>query len=141
MNNSQSCDVNLMSSTSICLWPGFVLLQLPHLHDKTSLVRLFLVRIYYNGVCSKVFAAAVFLLFLSFSLHRGRFHENVIFVLYICLKQLSNSRHTNKGIIIFFSFLVCIQEAFKRSNNWLPPPWAIMAMVILGFNEFMMLLK
>ncbi|KAF4362476.1 hypothetical protein CsatB_001403 [Cannabis sativa] len=33
------------------------------------------------------------------------------------------------------------QEAHKRSNNWLPPPWAIAAMVILGFNEFMLLLK
>ncbi|KAK7332534.1 hypothetical protein VNO80_29287 [Phaseolus coccineus] len=36
---------------------------------------------------------------------------------------------------------ISAQEAFKRSNNWLPPPWAIMALVILGFNEFMMLLK
>ncbi|KAG4387719.1 hypothetical protein GLYMA_09G021400v4 [Glycine max] len=36
---------------------------------------------------------------------------------------------------------ISAQEAYKRSNNWLPPPWAIMAMVILGFNEFMMLLK
>ncbi|XLT03223.1 hypothetical protein HN51_052574 [Arachis hypogaea] len=36
---------------------------------------------------------------------------------------------------------ISAQEAFKRSNNWLPPPWAIMAMVILGFNEFMLLLN
>lgn len=33
------------------------------------------------------------------------------------------------------------QEAYKRSNNWLPPLWAIMAMIILGFNEFMLLLR
>ncbi|CAL1402357.1 unnamed protein product [Linum trigynum] len=33
------------------------------------------------------------------------------------------------------------QEAHKRNNNWLPPPWAIAAMLILGFNEFMLLLK
>ncbi|KAL6282852.1 hypothetical protein ACE6H2_013781 [Prunus campanulata] len=33
------------------------------------------------------------------------------------------------------------EEAHKRSNNWLPPPWAIMAMIVLGFNEFMLLLK
>ncbi|KAL8107577.1 hypothetical protein AgCh_024115 [Apium graveolens] len=33
------------------------------------------------------------------------------------------------------------QEAYKRSNNWLPPLWAIMAIVILGFNEFMLLLR
>ncbi|XP_070677383.1 protein ROOT HAIR DEFECTIVE 3 homolog 2-like isoform X3 [Malus domestica] len=36
---------------------------------------------------------------------------------------------------------ISAQEAHKRSNNWLPPPWAIMAMIVLGFNEFMMLLK
>ncbi|PON67730.1 RHD3/Sey [Parasponia andersonii] len=36
---------------------------------------------------------------------------------------------------------ISAQEAHRRSNNWLPPPWAIVAMVILGFNEFMLLLK
>ncbi|KAL4386024.1 hypothetical protein GQ457_09G004330 [Hibiscus cannabinus] len=36
---------------------------------------------------------------------------------------------------------ISAQEAYKRSNNWLPPPWAIAAMVILGFNEFMLLLR
>ncbi|KAJ8643423.1 hypothetical protein MRB53_005171 [Persea americana] len=33
------------------------------------------------------------------------------------------------------------QEANRRSNNWLPPPWAILAMLVLGFNEFMTLLR
>uniref|UniRef100_A0A803LD83 Protein ROOT HAIR DEFECTIVE 3 homolog n=1 Tax=Chenopodium quinoa TaxID=63459 RepID=A0A803LD83_CHEQI len=33
------------------------------------------------------------------------------------------------------------KEASRRSNNWLPPPWAIAAMLILGFNEFMTLLR
>ncbi|KAK4789742.1 hypothetical protein SAY86_017046 [Trapa natans] len=33
------------------------------------------------------------------------------------------------------------QEAARRSNNWLPPPWAILALVVLGFNEFMTLLR
>ncbi|KAJ4870934.1 Protein ROOT HAIR DEFECTIVE 3-like protein 1 [Raphanus sativus] len=32
-------------------------------------------------------------------------------------------------------------EANKRGNNWLPPPWAIFALIILGFNEFMTLLR
>ncbi|KAL5577679.1 hypothetical protein UlMin_019378 [Ulmus minor] len=36
---------------------------------------------------------------------------------------------------------ISAQEAHKRSNNWMPPPWAIAAMIILGFNEFMLLLK
>ncbi|KAG2371163.1 Protein ROOT HAIR DEFECTIVE 3-like protein [Vigna angularis] len=33
------------------------------------------------------------------------------------------------------------QEANNRSNNWLPPPWAIVALLILGFNEFMTILR
>ncbi|KAG0557068.1 hypothetical protein KC19_11G100400 [Ceratodon purpureus] len=33
------------------------------------------------------------------------------------------------------------QEAAKRNKSWLPPPWAMMAMVVLGFNEFMALLR
>ncbi|GMN60304.1 hypothetical protein TIFTF001_029405 [Ficus carica] len=36
---------------------------------------------------------------------------------------------------------ISAQEAHKRSNNWLPPPWAIVALIVLGFNEFMLLLK
>ncbi|XP_057459098.1 protein ROOT HAIR DEFECTIVE 3-like [Lotus japonicus] len=36
---------------------------------------------------------------------------------------------------------ISAQEANKRSNNWLPPPWAIVALIILGFNEFMTLLR
>ncbi|KAI5332212.1 hypothetical protein L3X38_022341 [Prunus dulcis] len=36
---------------------------------------------------------------------------------------------------------ISVQEAYKRSNNWLPPPWAIMVMVVHGFNQFMRLLK
>ncbi|GLT59945.1 hypothetical protein SLA2020_327380 [Shorea laevis] len=36
---------------------------------------------------------------------------------------------------------ISAQEAYKRGNNRLPPLWAIVAMVVLGFNEFMMLLR
>ncbi|XP_047332088.1 protein ROOT HAIR DEFECTIVE 3 homolog 1-like [Impatiens glandulifera] len=36
---------------------------------------------------------------------------------------------------------IAAQDAARRSNNWLPPPWAIMALVILGFNEFMTVLR
>ena len=36
---------------------------------------------------------------------------------------------------------IAAQEASRRSNNWFPPPWAIAAMIILGFNEFMTLLR
>ncbi|URD87803.1 GTP-binding protein that may be involved in cell development (By similarity) [Musa troglodytarum] len=33
------------------------------------------------------------------------------------------------------------EEANKRNNSMLPPPWAIVAILILGFNEFMILLR
>ncbi|KAL3701860.1 hypothetical protein R1sor_019882 [Riccia sorocarpa] len=33
------------------------------------------------------------------------------------------------------------QEAHRNSSSWLPPPWAIAAIVVLGFNEFMALLR
>ncbi|KAI3455853.1 hypothetical protein Pfo_012516 [Paulownia fortunei] len=36
---------------------------------------------------------------------------------------------------------ISAQEAYMRGNNWLPPPWAILAMIVLGFNEFMLLLR
>ncbi|WOH10818.1 hypothetical protein DCAR_0730291 [Daucus carota subsp. sativus] len=36
---------------------------------------------------------------------------------------------------------IAAQEASKRSNNWMPPPWAIVAIILLGFNEFMTLLR
>ncbi|KAF5727860.1 Root hair defective 3 GTP-binding protein (RHD3) isoform 2 [Tripterygium wilfordii] len=36
---------------------------------------------------------------------------------------------------------ISAQEANKRNNNWLPPPWAIVALLVLGFNEFMTLLR
>ncbi|MED6109214.1 Cell wall protein rhd3 [Stylosanthes scabra] len=36
---------------------------------------------------------------------------------------------------------IAAQEASKRGNNWLPPPWAIAALFILGFNELMTLLR
>lgn len=33
------------------------------------------------------------------------------------------------------------QEANKQNSSWLPPPWVTVALVILGFNEFMTLLR
>ncbi|XP_059445431.1 protein ROOT HAIR DEFECTIVE 3 homolog 2 isoform X2 [Corylus avellana] len=36
---------------------------------------------------------------------------------------------------------ISAQAAHRQSNSWLPPPWAILAMVVLGFNEFMLVLR
>ncbi|KAI0494106.1 hypothetical protein KFK09_024237 [Dendrobium nobile] len=33
------------------------------------------------------------------------------------------------------------QETYKRENNQLPPPWAIMAILIPGFIEFWIILS
>jgi protein SEY1 len=42
------------------------------------------------------------------------------------------------GILPIQPFL---QEAHRRSNNWLPPAWTILILAILGLNEFMFLLR
>ncbi|WVZ50868.1 hypothetical protein U9M48_002079 [Paspalum notatum var. saurae] len=34
-----------------------------------------------------------------------------------------------------------MQEAQRRSKNWLPPAWTILLLAILGYNEFMFLLR
>lgn len=49
--------------------------------------------------------------------------------------------HYRQWYLIVFTSSFNYQEANKRNNNWLPPPWAIVAMVVLGFNEFMTLLR
>ncbi|CAA2954292.1 ROOT HAIR DEFECTIVE 3 homolog 2-like isoform X1 [Olea europaea subsp. europaea] len=36
---------------------------------------------------------------------------------------------------------IASQKAHGKRNSWLPPPWAIMAMLILGLNEIMFLLR
>ncbi|XP_024967999.1 protein ROOT HAIR DEFECTIVE 3-like [Cynara cardunculus var. scolymus] len=36
---------------------------------------------------------------------------------------------------------ISAQKANKQNNSWLPPPWAILALFVLGFNEFMTLLR
>uniref|UniRef100_A0A0A9DGS3 Sey1/RHD3-like three-helix bundle domain-containing protein n=1 Tax=Arundo donax TaxID=35708 RepID=A0A0A9DGS3_ARUDO len=36
---------------------------------------------------------------------------------------------------------ISMQEAHRRSKNWLPPAWTILLLSILGFNEFMFLLR
>ncbi|KAJ1420304.1 RHD3/Sey1 [Sesbania bispinosa] len=51
-----------------------------------------------------------------------------------------NSRQ-RQSTVSLKPFLHRHDEANKRSNNWLPPPWAIVALLILGFNEFMTLLR
>jgi hypothetical protein len=60
--------------------------------------------------------------------------------MHISEDYLSHCHFTRKQFTNFNSYLI-FQEANKRNNNWLPPPWAIAAMLILGFNEFMTLLR
>ncbi|XXG68016.1 hypothetical protein AAC387_Pa06g1216 [Persea americana] len=33
------------------------------------------------------------------------------------------------------------KASLRRNSNWMPPPWALVAMIVLGFNEFMLLLR
>ncbi|KAJ9565100.1 hypothetical protein OSB04_001066 [Centaurea solstitialis] len=59
----------------------------------------------------------------------------LIFMLFFLIASLGSFQ----PFIQLFKFVHL--EANKRSTNWLPPPWAIMALFILGFNEFMTLLR
>ncbi|KAK4726515.1 hypothetical protein R3W88_031432 [Solanum pinnatisectum] len=54
-------------------------------------------------------------------------------------KSLWKQFHTETEYIV--TQAIAAQEASKRNNNWLPPPWAVVALLILGFNEFMTLLR
>ncbi|XP_071689948.1 protein ROOT HAIR DEFECTIVE 3-like [Rutidosis leptorrhynchoides] len=36
---------------------------------------------------------------------------------------------------------ITAQKANKQNSSWLPPPWAILALFVLGFNEIMTLLR
>lgn len=40
-----------------------------------------------------------------------------------------------------FTFCLSLQQAHRRGNSKLPPPWAIAAIAILGFNEIMVVLR
>ena len=43
--------------------------------------------------------------------------------------------------IFVYAFCLSLQQAHRRGNSRLPPPWAIVAMAVLGFNEIMTLLR
>jgi hypothetical protein len=52
--------------------------------------------------------------------------ENCIYISFRCLT---------------LPFCLSPQQAHRRGNSKLPPPWAIVAIAILGFNEIMVLLR
>ncbi|KAI5079493.1 hypothetical protein GOP47_0004972 [Adiantum capillus-veneris] len=50
-------------------------------------------------------------------------------------------RQFNREVEYTITQAIIAQEASRHRASWLPPPWAIVAMLCLGFNEFMMLLR
>ncbi|KAF1859295.1 hypothetical protein Lal_00009879, partial [Lupinus albus] len=69
--------------------------------------------------------------------------DNVEKTLAVLLVDSSNSSAKNRSMAEVDPLASSTWEklANKRSNHWLPPPWAIVALLILGFNEFMTLLR
>lgn len=66
----------------------------------------------------------------------------LIFIILITDEEIWLWTNLNIHYLLFVLFIFWdLQEAARRSNNWLPPPWAIAAMLLLGFNELMMLLR
>jgi hypothetical protein len=50
-------------------------------------------------------------------------------------------RHFKAETEYTISQALSAQEASRHGKSWMPPPWAIAAIIILGFNEFMILLR
>ncbi|KAL6841646.1 hypothetical protein ACP4OV_028585 [Aristida adscensionis] len=50
-------------------------------------------------------------------------------------------RQFNAEIEYAVAQAISMQEAHKRSKNWLPPAWTVLLLAVLGFNEFMFLLR
>ncbi|KAG5537883.1 hypothetical protein RHGRI_025094 [Rhododendron griersonianum] len=69
--------------------------------------------------------------------------DNIEKTLAVVLVDNRSGALTNKSITLDdpLASSTWEEEASKRNNNWLPPPWAILALVVLGFNEFMTLLR
>ncbi|KAF8400997.1 hypothetical protein HHK36_014300 [Tetracentron sinense] len=69
--------------------------------------------------------------------------DNIENTLSLALVDSVNSGVTNKSITSndLLASSTWEEEASKRNNHWLPPPWAIFALIVLGFNEFMTLLR
>ncbi|XLU54689.1 hypothetical protein S245_049337 [Arachis hypogaea] len=57
------------------------------------------------------------------------------------LVPLGYRRLASRRLRYISFFVIDSREANKSGNNWLPLPWAIVALLILGFNEFMTLLS
>ncbi|XLR20514.1 hypothetical protein S83_048426 [Arachis hypogaea] len=57
------------------------------------------------------------------------------------LVPLGYRRLASRRLRYISFFVIDSREANKSGNNWLPLPWAIVALLILGFNEFMTLLR
>ncbi|KAL5204065.1 hypothetical protein ABZP36_008936 [Zizania latifolia] len=50
-------------------------------------------------------------------------------------------KHFNTQTEYAVAQAISTQETHRRSHNWLPPAWTILLLTILGFNEFMFLLR
>ncbi|KAL4367575.1 hypothetical protein GQ457_05G035290 [Hibiscus cannabinus] len=67
--------------------------------------------------------------------------DNIEKILSAVLLDPGSSAATKSSTVDPLATSTWEQEAYKRSNNWLPPPWAIVALLVLGFNEFMTVLR
>jgi hypothetical protein len=45
------------------------------------------------------------------------------------------------SITVDLAIFMSLQQAHRRANGGMPPPWAMVAIAILGFNEIMALLR
>ncbi|KAL3520395.1 hypothetical protein ACH5RR_018544 [Cinchona calisaya] len=111
------------------------------LDEKPDKIESFLPSMLIDGtviISSRVRGAGVAGYPLDSSTWEGVLPENTLITPVQC-KSIWRTFNTETEYVV--TQAIFAQEEYKRSNNWVPPPWAIMAMVVLGFNEFMLLLR
>ncbi|OIW11845.1 hypothetical protein TanjilG_31595 [Lupinus angustifolius] len=111
-------------------------------HDSDSMPRVWTGKEDIRAITKTARSASLKLLSVMAAIRLDDDADSIEKTLVVALVDSSNNA-ANRGITLVDPLASSSweQEANKRNNNWLPPPWAIAALVILGFNEFMTLLR
>ncbi|RVW51979.1 Protein ROOT HAIR defective 3-like 1 [Vitis vinifera] len=112
-------------------------------HDSDSMPRVWTGKEDIRAITKTARSSSLKLLSVMAAIRLDDYTDNIENTLSAALVDNVKSAVTNRSITTVdpLASSTWEEEANKRNNNWLPPPWAIVAMVVLGFNEFMTLLR
>ncbi|KAF6146737.1 hypothetical protein GIB67_009023 [Kingdonia uniflora] len=116
--------------------------------DSDSMPRVWTGKEDIQAITKTVCAASLKLLYVFTALWLDEDADDIENILSVALLDTtSNAGCTDKSITRLTHWLQVVgmkpppRRLNKRTGNWLPPPWAIFAILVLGFNEFMTLLR